>query len=442
MKYFIYIIFLAYVLHSCKPDSVTNLDDELFSKITEVSETQSPDFFIMPAEDDFDKIPQDPKNLLTSEKVELGKLLIHETAFAHEGNFAVADGTYSCASCHHAAAGFQSGLRQGLGEGGLGFGTKGELRIKNPLCETDLIDVQPIRTPSAMNGAYQEITLWNGQFGAGGLNTGTEAQWKADTPIETNFLGFEGLETQAIAGLGVLRLKVTEELVVENGYKALFDAAFDDVPTEERYTKITAGLAIAAYERTLLSNQAPFQNYLNGDFNALTDNQKEGALLFFGKANCVSCHTGPALNNMQFYALGMKDFDPNEVFRYNVDDAARFGRFSFTNVESDKYKFKTPQLYNLKDVEFLGHGASFDDLEKLLWYKNKGIRENVDVPESQLAAQFQPLNLNNDELEKIADFISNGLHDNNLERFVPASLPSGNCFPNNDNQSQVDLGCQ
>ena len=62
-----------------------------------------------------------------------------------------------------------------------------------------------------LNVAYQKVMLWNGQFGATSVNTGTESQWTADTPIETNFLGFEGLETQAIAGLGVHRMKVNPE---------------------------------------------------------------------------------------------------------------------------------------------------------------------------------------------------------------------------------------
>ncbi|MFB0908316.1 MAG: cytochrome-c peroxidase, partial [Spirosomataceae bacterium] len=56
-----------------------------------------------------------------------------------------------------------------------------------------------------------------------------------------------------------------------------------------------------------MSNQAPFQQYLRGNNSAMTPIQKEGAKLFFGKANCGSCHNGPSLATMEFYALGMND---------------------------------------------------------------------------------------------------------------------------------------
>lgn len=442
MKQLPFFFLLVLFAISCQNETDIELDTVLESRIISTSDNQSFSFFQFPDSDDLDAIPQDPLNPLTQEKVELGRLLFHETAFANEGKFSITQGTYSCATCHHSEAGFQAGLRQGIGEGGHGFGHNGDLRTRNMQCELDLVDVQPIRTPTAMNTAYQELMLWNGQFGSGGLNSGTEAQWTQETPKEFNNLGFQGIETQAIAGMGVHRLKVDQSTVEEYGYKELFDEAFTEVNQEERYNNTTAGLAIAAYERTLFSNQAPFQKYLEGDQAALTDNQKKGAILFFGEAGCVACHSGPALNGMEFHALGMKEFDPSEVFTYNREDPTKFGRYSFTKVESDKYKFKTPQLYNLRDVTFYGHGASFESLTDLLWYKNKGIPENAEMDRQQLADEFKPLGLSHEEILQLEDFILNGLHDPNLERYVPSELPSGNCFPNNDIQSQIDLGCK
>lgn len=61
--------------------------------------------------------------------------------------------------------------------------------------------------------------MWNGQFGATALNKGTESQWKAGTPIETNFLGYEGLEIQAIAGMGVHRLNINDQILNNSTYK-------------------------------------------------------------------------------------------------------------------------------------------------------------------------------------------------------------------------------
>ena len=441
MKYLVTILFLATIVAtSCKDDKDENiLDDELREAL--IREGQSVDFFKLPSSDDYGSIPQDPNNPITREKVELGQLLFHESAFSTEGEFPITVETYSCASCHHAAAGFQSGLAQGVGEGGQGFGLMGEGRIRNSLCEPTLCDVQPIRTPTVLNGAYQPLMLWNGQFGATSLNEGTEHLWTPDTPKETNNLGFEGLEIQAIAGLSVHRITIDEASVVSNDYKQLFDDAFGDIPVAERYNTTTAGLAIAAYERTVMSNESPFQKYLGGNSFAMSDYEKEGAILFFGKAQCSSCHTGPALNKMEFHALGMNEFKPEEVIHYDPEDPAQFGRFTFTANENDRYLFKTPQLYNLKDLTFFGHGASLSSVKEVVEYKNQAVAENPNVPTSTLSEHFIPLGLTEEEVDKVVAFIESALFDPNLDRYVPDALPSGNCFPNNDETSQTDLGC-
>ena len=140
----------------------------------------------------------------------------------------------------------------------MGFGLNGEGRVPNPTYDFAELDVQPVRSPSALNSAYQKVNLWNGQFGATGPNAGTEAQWTPDTPKETNNLGFEGVETQAIAAMGVHRLDISREICLDLRYHELFDEAFPGVPESERYSTVQAGLAIAAYERFLLPSQAPF----------------------------------------------------------------------------------------------------------------------------------------------------------------------------------------
>jgi cytochrome c peroxidase len=395
----------------------------------------------LPESSQFDLIPQDPKNPITKEKVALGGFLFHETALSIDAKEPGNKKTFSCASCHHAAAGFQAGTFQGIGEGGVGFGLRGEGRTPASLLID--VDVQPVRSPSAMNGAYQPNQLWNGQFGATHLNKGTESNWVEGTPIATNKLGFEGLETQAIAGMSVHRLNINEEILKMGAYRNLFDVVFPEVPVHERYTKFTAGLAIAAYERTLLSNKAPFQEYLRGNLNALSEQEKQGAILFFGKAQCVSCHSGPALNSMQFAAIGMGDLVdcPEPTVKTKTNDPANLGRGGFTKNPEDNFKFKVPQLYNLKDSPFYGHGSSFRSVKDVLVYKNKAIRENNNVPESQLDERFKPLHLSLDEINALEAFLVNGLYDPKLKRFVPQSLPSGLCYPNADIQSRIDMDC-
>jgi cytochrome c peroxidase len=397
------------------------------------------------------RIPQDPNNPLTPAKVRLGQLLFHETALAVGNVHSMGRETYSCASCHHAKGGFAANLPQGIGEGGQGFGAAGEGRVLSPLYDSDphVPDVQPIRTPAVLNGAYQELMLWNGQFGGVGDNLGTEDRWVPGTPLESNGLGLHGLETQAHAGLGVHRLLDIESSRVADSpqYQRLFRLAFPDEPAP--INRLNAALAIAAFERTIIASRAPFQRWLRGDKEAMTETEVRGAIVFFGKAGCVRCHTGPALNSMSFHALGMGDLDgahdPGRVdlrpFGGDVPEETRKGRGGFTRDPNDDYAFKTPQLYNLADSPFYGHGASFSSVRQVIEYLNAAISENPRVPRERLSPYFRPLDLTPLEIDDLAAFLENALYDPGLERFVPRRLPSGNCTPANDAQARIDLGC-
>ena len=417
----------------------------LNGKITElldvVANGDGLEHFKLPLASELEKIPQDPNNPISEEKILLGKLLFHETALAIHPEDPVAIQTYSCASCHFAKAGFQAGRIQALGDGGMGFGINGEGRTIHPNYQDETVDAQAIRSPTVLNSAYQKNMLWNGQFGATGANIGTNDRWTPDTPLETNELGFEGVETQAIAAIGVHRMGINDNFIQNTLYKTLFDAAFPNDLPAERYSRENAGLAIAAYERSVLANQAPFQSWLNGNNEAMTLKQKKGAILFFGTAGCATCHNSPALNDENYYALGIKDLYQETAittFKTNNTNSEIKGRGGFTGKEEDNYKFKTPQLYNLKDSPFYGHGGCFRTIEEVIRYKNEAIPQNT---VDNLSPHFQPLNLSTDEIDQLVDFIENALYDEHLGRYEPASLPSGFCFPNNDPAARADLGC-
>lgn len=420
------------------------LDEELNSLLESASNGQGKSYFQLPNGVNLSEIPQDPQNPLTREKIQLGKFLFHETGLGLNPKIISSAGTFSCASCHHVQAGFQAGVRQGVGEGGIGFGVAGEDRVVDPDYGFDFLDIQPIRSPTVLNVAYQEAMLWNGQFGAYGVNAGTESQWALRSPKEINFLGFEGVESQAIAAINIHRQRSNKAFFDSAGYTELFDAAFPDVPEAERYTDTITGLAIAAYERSLLPNEAPFQEWLGGNMQAMTDMEKEGAILFFGKAGCNNCHTGPALNSMEFYALGMGDFKGEGVTETVDQDffTSAEGRGGFTGKIEDFYKFKVPQLYNLSDSPFFGHGGNFRSIKAIVDYKNLATPQNPGVPTDRIYEGFQPLQLTNEEVNQLVTFLETSLHDPNLSRFAPDELPSGNCFPNNDTQSKIDLGCE
>jgi cytochrome c peroxidase len=436
---------LVFTFISCQKDQpavADTIDAELLSLIESHSPSNSVNYFVLPTSSNHNNIPQDSKNPITPEKVSLGGFLFHETSLANNPKNAALKNTYSCSSCHHSTAGFQSGTFQGIGEGGIGFGIFGESR--HPNMNVTNHDVQGIKPPSIINTAFQQNLNWNGQFGSKGKNINTQHLWTTGTEAEYNRYNYEGVETQALATIKTHRLAMDEEIVNMTAYKNLFDLAFPDTEESDRYTDNNAALAIAAYVRTLLSYKAPWQDYLSGNRNAMTPSQKEGAMLFFGKANCVSCHTGPALNSMDFYALGMGDLidcDQNTL-NTNIDNPENLGRASFTKLDSDKYKFKVPQLYNLRDSEFFGHGSTFKTIREVIEYKNKAIPQNQRIDESFIDESFVPLNLNNEEVLKLEEFIKYALFDAELERYKPDQLPSGQCFPNNDEVSRIDMGCK
>lgn len=439
--YFI-VLTAAFFFLGCDPGGPRDgLDDELSELILTNSQGGGHSFFLLPSSDNLFAIPQDPKNPLTVEKVLLGQMLFHETALAVVPKEDRSELTYSCASCHHSRSGFQAGMRQGIGEGGIGFGSRGETRRPDPDYLESFLDVQPIRSPSVLHTAYQDVMLWNGQFGAHGANAGTESAWTAGTPKETNFLGFDGVETQAIAGLTVHRMDIeTSSIPGLDEYRTLFAVTYPEIPEGQRFTKELAGLAIAAYERTLLANQAPFQRWLRGNYSAMTAREKRGAIVFFGKGECATCHTGPALNDDTFHSLGMNDLTGAEIMG-PLDEATKKGRGGFTGQPVDDYKFKTPQLYNLLDHRFFGHGASFLSVREVVEYKNIATPENLNVPQEQLDPLFRPLSLTDQEIDDLVAFLETGLYDPDLDRYSPSSIPSHQCFPVNDAQSKLDLGC-
>lgn len=398
------------------------------------------EFFILPDSDNFDKIPQDTSNVLTHVKVKLGMFLFFDPAISFNPKCIAASRTFSCASCHFPEAGFQAGIRQSIAGGGRGHGF---LRHKHPLCDSSEVDVQLLRTPSIVNCAYQEAQLWSGKMGCCGPNTGSDSLWAKGSFLELNGLKMQGVETQARVALEAHGFRMSPPLIMNTEYGSLFDSAFKNVRSDLIYRRFSMAKAIAAYERTVLTNQAPFQKWLRGDTNALSKNQIYGASLFFDKAQCDKCHTGPALNSMSFHALGFDDMTCADIImKKDAPDDATLGRAGFTRLEKDKFKFKVPQLYNLKQIEFLGHGGNFCNIEEIVRYKNEAKSQNPNVDPKYLSPDFKPLHLNNKEIKAIVDFIENGLYDPNLKRYEPDNVPSGFCFPNADLASRIQLQCK
>lgn len=410
-------------------ESTTDLSSQLKQiLISAAPSNQGLNYFILPDSSEIDRIPADPNNPLTAEKIRLGQFLFHETALSINPLNPKNWQQSSCASCHIAQAGFRSNLAQGLGVGGLGFNKH---RHRDPEISSVQIDKQNILPPSVLNSAYQEVKLWDGRLGAAGPN--------AKEPIiqsnDVNRFKLHGLETQPIDGLAFHRLG-TAAIASIPEYQELFAKAFPDRPYVGADVEDTkrAGLAIAAYERTLLANQAPFQKWLKGDRNAMSEQELRGAKVFFS-SSCVQCHTGANLALTDFRAVGFADHS-EEWSGLNL------GRGAVTKRASDDFKFKVPQLYNLADSSPYGHGASFNTLRSVIEYFNRAEPQKLEaLYAGNLSVWFRPLNLTQEQVSDLTAFLETGLRDPNLTRYMPERLPSGFCFPNNDPLSRKQLNC-
>ena len=445
MNKFFYIIFgMAILLYACQHESILTHEDTLRRAIALTATSESLDEYILPDGKDLSKIPnQDVKNPLTADKVALGKMLFFEPGIGLVGKNPILKQTYSCSSCHVPSMGFTAGRLQGIADGGIGFGNNGEGRFKSTYYIGDDVDAQGARPLTMHNMAYITNALWAGNFGSFDTNIGTENVWRNDTLTEINFKGLQGLEANNIRALQVHRQLMDSTIAKNLGYKPLFDKAFPNIPASERYTLTTTAFAIAAYFRTILTNEAPFQRWLKGESKSMTQEQKNGALIFFTRGGCVNCHRGPALNQMTYLALGVNNLYQSNyaVFRTDIKDKRNLGRGGFTGRPEDMHKFKVPQLYNLKNIGFYFHGASKTSLEAVVEYFNTGIPENTNVPTAQIANAFHPLNLTQKEKSDLVEFLKNGLYDPAIERYVPNKVMSGKCFPNNDLISKIEMRC-
>ena len=433
---FLLIVLLAF--SACQPTTAVDeaadhaqLDADLEALIT-INGQRRLENFMLPDSDDLAAIPQDPRNRLTAEKVTLGKLLFHEPALSgatlHEEN----RGSFSCATCHHAAAGFEAGAARSIAEGGSGWGTRGEARRPDPNTPRGDVDSPPLKSQTILNKAYQRLLMFSGAAGTGGDNSGLEERWPFHPDAAANHLGYLGMESQAIGALGKHRMfnaiSVDQLIQTHTTYEGLWQSVWGNDPvTAER-----VGLTIAAYERTVFANRAPFQRWLRGESGAMTLAEKRGAVVFFSqRSKCTDCHTGPALSSMAFYALGMPDMpgvppDP--------------GRGGLTGEEGDRFTYKVPQLYNLVDAGFMGHGSSFRSIREVVDYYAHAVPA-VNLPPGRVTEQFQRLALTDQEIEDLIVFLESALNDPDLLRYQPESVPSGGCIPANDPVARRDLGC-
>ncbi|MFK7870800.1 MAG: cytochrome-c peroxidase, partial [Roseobacter sp.] len=149
-------------------------------------------------------------------------------------------------------------------------------------------------------------------------------------------------------------------------YGAAFVAAFDHIGTPEEVSVVEIANALAAFMALeWTSHDSPFDQYLAGDTDALTADQRAGMQLFYGKAACATCHSGKLLSDQQFHALGLPAFGPGRTRRF--DPYARdVGRMGKSDALADAYAFRTPMLRNVALTAPYGHNGAYPTLEGIV----------------------------------------------------------------------------
>ncbi len=253
-------------------------------------------------------------------KVELGYVLYHDTRLS-------GDGTISCASCH-------------------GINTAG---VDNHQYSDGINEqIGGINAPTSFNAVFNFVQFWDGRA----ENLAAQAAGPPLNPVEMGSASFEEIAA-----------RITEDKE--------FTAKFNEV-YPEGLCEVTITDAIAEYEKTLITPNCAFDKYLKGDKDALTAEQIEGYAIF-KEYNCATCHTGVNMGGLSYEMMGQRAnyFQDRETnMKSGLTDSDN-GRWAQTQVERDRYRFKTPTLRNVALTWPYYHDGSVETLEEAIAMMSK-----------------------------------------------------------------------
>lgn len=248
-------------------------------------------------------------------KVALGKALYHDTRLS-------GDNTVSCATCH-------------------GIETAG---VDNKQYSEGIAgQVGGINAPTSYNAAFNFVQFWDGR-------AATLADQAAGPPLNPVEMGSASFD------------EIAAKLAADEEFASQFLAVYPEGLNEKTITD-----AIAEYEKTLLTPDCPFDLYLKGDKEALTAEQVEGYALF-KDYKCATCHTGELMGGKSYEMMGQRAnyFEDREVnVKSGLTDADN-GRWAQTQIERDRYRFKTPTLRNVALTWPYYHDGSVQTLEEAI----------------------------------------------------------------------------
>ena len=283
----------------------------------------------------------------------------------------------SCAACHHPDLGTGDNLSVSIGTSGFGLGEQRQVGTARELV--------PRNATPLYNLGYEEwqVIFWDGRVFVDesgfhtpasdrlpdGLDSVLAAQAMFPVTSRDEMRGFRGDldvfgQPNELASIVDYKARpvwaaLTKRLLAIPDYVELFRAAYPDVPTEELGFQHAAN-AMAAYEIAVFTfEDAPFDRYLQGDRTALSEDAKEGAMLFYGKAGCSTCHATGLLTDQKFHNLAVPQIGDGKGREQPFD----LGRARETGNDSDRYAFRTPPLRNVAISGPWMHNGAFTTLE-------------------------------------------------------------------------------
>jgi len=423
---------------------------------------------------------------------ELGRLLFFDTLHSlHDDN--------TCAGCHSPGAAF--GDTQSIAIGVQNNGVVGARR-SGPRNQR--------RTPSIINTAFYPKLMWNGRFSAPSGDPFDNSQgfrfpppegasrFLPDNPAIKHLLQAQGqlppTELVEVAGFTgtagtigprfdqfddgkgrrvplpdatgfrnePIRQSAIARLNAVPKYRQLFGELFPEVAAGAAIDFSMFGRAIAEFEFTMVFADAPIDRYARGDNQAMSSNQKLGALIFFGKGRCVSCHQVAGQSNEMFsdfqnHNIAVPQIAPTfGIGKGNVifdgpEENEDFGLEQVTGNPADRYKFRTSPLRNAALQPAFFHNGSFTRLEDAIRHHlnpfesalsynpaRAGVPEDLSLrmgPIGTALARIDPLiaspiDLNQHEFEHLTVFVRDALLDGRLRgkslcSTIPGAVTSG-----------------
>ena len=272
------------------------------------------------------KVDEDPR------KVALGKALYNDVRLS-------GDDTISCASCHDLAKG-------GTDQRKVSEGVRGQLG--------------GINAPTTFNSGFQFKHFWDGRA----ATLEAQADGPPNNPIEMD------------SNWG----QIVGKLEADEAFTQAFNETYPDGYSKEHLTG-----AIAIFERTLVTPNSRFDQFLMGKVDALTDDEKQGYDIFI-EQGCATCHVGNILGGQSFEKMGRK----GDYFaqRGNVQEAD-YGRMNATGKEADRYHFKVPTLRNITLTHPYLHDGTTSDLAEVVQVMARyQSGEKLSGTEARLVAKF------------------------------------------------------